>query len=129
MAREGHIPPSLKEELRMNSVSVNNAEHYVWGAGCDGWHLASLPGLSVIQEKVPPGKSEVRHFHDVSEQFFYVLSGEATIEAGENRVTLCAGEGLHIPPRLPHQLKNESVRDVEFLVVSAPPSHGDRTVV
>jgi len=110
----------------MEAVSVKNVEHYVWGDGCDGWHLLKSSGVSVIQEKVPPGKSEVRHRHVKSEQFFYILSGEATIDAGESRTILRAGEGLHIPPREPHQFKNESGRDVEFLVVSAPPSHGDR---
>ncbi len=110
----------------MEAVSVKNAEHYVWGDGCDGWHLLKLSGVSVIQEKAPAGKSEIRHRHNKSEQFFYVLHGEATIEAGENRTILRAGEGLHIPPRVAHQFKNESGRDVEFLVVSTPPSHDDR---
>src|SRR5271169_6582013 len=85
----------------MEVVSVKNAEHYIWGDGCDGWHLLKLSGVSVIQEKVPPGKSEMRHLHNKSEQFFYVLSGEAVIEAGESRTILRAGEGLHIPPRVP----------------------------
>lgn len=110
----------------MEVVNIKNAEHYVWGDGCDGWHLLKSSDVSVIREKVPPGKSELRHRHIRSEQFFYILSGEATIEAGENRTILRPGDGLHIPPRVPHQFKNESGRDVEFLVVSAPPSHGDR---
>ena len=110
----------------MESVSVKNAEHYRWGEGCDGWHLLRSPGASVIQEKVPPGKGEVRHLHSRSEQFFYILTGEAVVECGESRILLHAGEGLHIPPRVPHQFKNESGSDVEFLVFSTPPSHGDR---
>ncbi len=110
----------------MEAVSVKNAEHYFWGDGCDGWHLLKSPGVSVIQEKAPPGKCEIRHLHNRSEQFFYVLSGEATIEAGGSRKILHAGEGLHIPPRTLHQFKNESGGDVEFLLVSTPPSHEDR---
>ncbi len=110
----------------MEPANIKNAEHYVWGDGCDGWHLLKSSGISVIQEKVPPGKSEIRHRHSKAEQFFYILSGEATIEAGESRTILRAGEGLHIPPGMPHQFKNESGGDVEFLVVSAPPSYGDR---
>ena len=99
------VPP-LKE-CQMEAVSLKTAEHYRWGEGCDGWHLAKMPGLSVIQEKVPGGRSEVRHFHNVSEQFFYVLSGEATIETGENgsvtlsmpdgsALTLAAGSAIHL---------------------------------
>ena len=41
----------------------SNAEHYVWGDGCDGWRLLDRPDLSVIEERIPPGRGEVVHFH------------------------------------------------------------------
>jgi mannose-6-phosphate isomerase-like protein (cupin superfamily) len=61
-------------------VSQQNAEHYVWGGDCGGWHLLNSPGLSVIQERVPPGRREVRHYHQQAHQFFFVLSGRATLD-------------------------------------------------
>jgi hypothetical protein len=27
----------------MNTISINKAEHYTWGEGCDGWHLLLVP--------------------------------------------------------------------------------------
>ncbi|MBU2713548.1 cupin domain-containing protein [Zooshikella harenae] len=57
----------------MSTVSTENAEHYIWGSLCDGWHLAKSPNLSVIQERVPPNSSKVRHYHQKSEQFFRIL--------------------------------------------------------
>ncbi|PKF76460.1 cupin domain-containing protein, partial [Vibrio sp. vnigr-6D03] len=36
----------------MTVISRENAEHYVWGERCDGWHLVKSTSLSVIQEKV-----------------------------------------------------------------------------
>lgn len=110
----------------MSVVSINNAEQYSWGGKCDGWHLAKTPGLSVIQERVPYGCSEVRHFHERSEQFFYVLSGTATIEIAGETFQLEMGGGIHVPAGVPHQLSNEQPEDLVFLVVSTPPSHGDR---
>jgi len=64
----------------MNVISKDNAEHYKWGEVCDGWHLVKSQNLSVIQELVPPGCSEVQHYHKRSEQFFYILSGTATLK-------------------------------------------------
>jgi quercetin dioxygenase-like cupin family protein len=61
-------------------VSVDTAPHYTWGDGCDGWHLVAADGLSVIEERMPPGTAEVRHRHDVARQFFFVLSGALTLE-------------------------------------------------
>ena len=110
----------------MDVVSVKNAEHYRWGVGCDGWHLLKTKGASVIQEKVPPGRSEIQHVHSRSEQFFYILEGTAIIDIGGNANKLHRGEGIHIHAGEAHQFRNESKSDVEFLVISVPPSHGDR---
>jgi mannose-6-phosphate isomerase-like protein (cupin superfamily) len=107
-------------------ISRENAEHYAWGENCDGWHLLKAPGLSVIQERVPPGKGESRHYHEQAQQFFFVLAGEATMELPEGRLVLGPQEGIAVPPKVPHRLGNEGNMDLTFLVISAPPSHGDR---
>ena len=54
--------------------SEKNSAHYVWGGVCDGWHYLKSDALSVIKERVPAGRSEIRHFHKFAEQFFYILS-------------------------------------------------------
>jgi len=115
--------------LAMNKVSVDTAEHYNWAGACDGWHLVKTAEVSVIQERVPPGKSETRHYHNASRQFFFVLDGEAIIEVDTEIVRLGKHEGLEIPLGLAHQFRNDTASDVVFLVVSTPPSHGDRVDV
>jgi quercetin dioxygenase-like cupin family protein len=107
-------------------IDGTNAEHYAWGDGCDGWHLLKTDGLSVIKERVPPGRGEVRHYHRSARQFFYILAGEATLEAGGKEHSLAAGQGLEVPPGIPHRFRNDSANEVVFLVVSSPKSHGDR---
>jgi mannose-6-phosphate isomerase-like protein (cupin superfamily) len=82
--------------------------------------------LSVIQERAPAGKSEKMHYHDRSRQFFYILRGTATLVIQENTVVLREHEGMEVPPKVPHQLRNDSPEDLELLVISAPKSHGDR---
>lgn len=108
-------------------ISAQTAEHYTWGEGCDGWYLVRAPELSVIQERMPHGASEVRHWHSRARQFFFVLAGRLTIELGGTRHELGTGEGLEVPPGCPHQAMNDSGRDTSFIVVSQPPSHGDRS--
>ena len=110
-------------------INIENAEHYKWGDHCDGWHLLKNDSLSVIQERMPSGCKEVRHFHKKSRQFFYVLSGLAKIEINGSDYDLKAGEGIEVAPEIPHQFKNLSSEDVIFLVVSSPNSHGDRVNV
>ncbi len=113
----------------MPKVSVGTARHYTWGGRCDGWHLVDRPELSVIQERMPPATSEVRHRHRSARQFFYVLRGTARLEAGGTTHELAEGDGLEVPPGTPHQMSNASESELEFIVVSQPHSHGDREPV
>ena len=110
-------------------TSIQNAEHYTWGDDCHGWFLLKDPDIHVIQERMPPGTREKRHVHNRARQFFYVLRGELTMVIGQESVGIGSGECLEIEPRVPHQARNTSQNDVEFIVMSCPPSHDDRTNV
>ncbi|PWK09035.1 cupin domain-containing protein [Tumebacillus permanentifrigoris] len=107
-------------------VNTTNTEHYKWGASCDGWHLVKTPGLSVIQELMPAGTVETRHYHEQACQFFYVLSGRLTMEVEGVFTELSPFEGLEIAPHRWHQARNETDADVAFLVISQPTTRGDR---
>ena len=108
-------------------VQAKSENHYTWGDVCDGWHLVRHENLSVIEERLPPGTTEQRHFHTQARQFFYVLSGELTMELNGELLAVRAGQGLEIAPGQAHQAMNRSDADLRFLVISQPPSHGDRT--
>src|ERR1051325_760742 len=97
------------------TVSVENAEHYVWGEICDGWHLLNREDISVIQERVPAGGGEVMHYHNIARQFFYIFEGEGTMVFEDHEVILKKGQGLEILPQVKHQFKNQSNGDVHFL--------------
>jgi len=99
------------------------------GRVCDGWHLLKSPALSVIQERVPPGGAETRHVHRQARQFFFVLSGEAVMELENKEVVLGPQDGIAVPPGSPHCLFNRGNMDLTFLVISAPPSYGDRITI
>lgn len=108
-------------------VSKENAEHYVWGVSCDGWRLVDRADLSVIHERMPRGSAETRHFHQQARQFFFVLSGELSIEVAGTVCVVAAGRGLEIAPGAPHRVVNAGADVAEFLVVSQPTTRGDRT--
>lgn len=107
-------------------VDKTNAEHYVWGGSCDGWRHLSGQDLSVIQERIPPGLSEVRHFHRKARQLFFCLSGSLSIELDGTVHDLRPEQSLEVPPGLPHSVSNRGGEDVWFLVVSSPTTKGDR---
>jgi mannose-6-phosphate isomerase-like protein (cupin superfamily) len=110
----------------VRGVSREVAPHYVWGDGCDGWRLVDGHDLSVIEERVPAGRGEVRHAHARARQCFYILSGRAVLETDHGRLEMAAGQGAHVPPGVPHRFVNAGDDEVRFLVISAPSTRGDR---
>ncbi|HYM77703.1 MAG TPA: cupin domain-containing protein [Candidatus Dormibacteraeota bacterium] len=108
------------------TVSRENAEHYRWGDHCDAWYLVKDPQLHVIEEVMPPGAAEIRHHHEHAQQFFFILSGEVLMEVEGETTLVPAGSGIRVLPGKRHQIRNPSSGPVRLLVVSQPPSHGDR---
>ncbi|MFC4100073.1 cupin domain-containing protein [Paenibacillus xanthanilyticus] len=102
------------------------APHYIWGADCDGWRLVDRPDQSIIHERMPAGASEERHYHERAHQFFFVLSGSAVMEIEGELHHLQPQEGIDVASGLRHCIRNESAEPVEFLVISAPTTRGDR---
>jgi mannose-6-phosphate isomerase-like protein (cupin superfamily) len=82
--------------------------------------------MTIIQERMPIGTAEVKHQHQTSRQFFYVLSGSAEMVHDGISTILNAGDGLEIPPGVVHQISNFGKTALEIIVTSQPPSHGDR---
>lgn len=106
--------------------SVKNAEHYVWGEGCDGWHLHKSDNLSVIQESMSCGTSEVLHYHNKAQQVFYVLTGTTTFEINGEVKTVLPNESIHIPCKTLPQISNQHNEPLSFLLASQPKTQGDR---
>lgn len=109
--------------------STKNSEHYVWGQNCEGWHLHKSDNLSVIQESMPSGSSEILHYHNKTEQVFYILSGTATFEINGNTEIVSINESIHIPCKTLHQISNQHHEPLSFILVSQPKPQGDRVEI
>ncbi len=106
-----------------------NSEHYIWGDNCHGWHLLKNDRLSIIEESMPPNTSEVKHYHNKAQQFFYILKGNAVFELDNTTVQIGEREGIHIGQQIVHQIRNEGSMDLEFLVISEPTTKADRVII
>jgi len=106
--------------------SRKNASHFIWGDRCDGWWLLQTGKFTVIEEMIPAGACEKEHFHQETDQFFYCLEGQLTIQHNNQKSFLVAGEGLFMQAGKSHKVINSSVSPVRFLVISCPDAHKDR---
>lgn len=106
--------------------TVTDTNHYTWGEGCHAWILLATEHLAVIRESIPPGAGERLHRHEHATQLFVVHGGEATFEVDDATYIVRADESLRIGPEHAHKITNQAAEPLHFLVISTPPSHGDR---
>ena len=104
----------------MSVVNVSNIRVRPWGDSCACYDLVDRADLIVVQEKMPPRTSEIRHSHARARQFFYVLAGALTIERAGEVYTLEARDGLDIAPGTIHVVSNTTSAVVEFLAIASP---------
>lgn len=101
-------------------------QHYNWGNNCEAWNFVDNKDVSIKLERMPPATEEVLHYHNQSQQFFYILKGKAVFEVDDVILIVHEGEGLSIEPRRKHRIMNKEEEMLEFIVCSQPSTHNDR---
>jgi quercetin dioxygenase-like cupin family protein len=69
---------------------------------------------------VPPGGGPPPHVHSREEEGFYVLEGEVTFLAGDERIVAGPGVFINMPVGTQHTFKNESSQPARMLISVAP---------
>lgn len=113
------IPPSVVSPARPFGM-------YEWGNNCKAFTFVDEKDLSIKLERMPGATEEVLHFHNISQQFFYVIKGIAVFEIDEVILIVHAGEGLHIEAGRQHRIMNKEEEELKFLVCSQPSTYNDR---
>ena len=83
-------------------------------------HTTTGGQYDLIEGYFPPGSQTPPHRHTRYSEQLYVLEGEFTVWAGENKVVLKAGESFVIAPCVPHVVATLGDRPARGLVVAAP---------
>ncbi|MEH1807449.1 cupin domain-containing protein [Nostoc sp.] len=83
-------------------------------------HTTTGGQYDLIEGYFPPGTQTPPHRHTRYSEQLYVLEGEFTVWAGENKVVLNSGESFLIPAGTPHVVAALSDQPARGLVVAAP---------
>ena len=85
---------------------------------------APVQNQSLAEAVVPAGLCTQRHFHRLSEEFYFILEGKGRMEVDGERREVGPGDAILIPPGAWHTI--EASADLRFLCCCAPPySHED----
>lgn len=86
---------------------------------------APVSNQSLAEATLPQGAETERHYHRLSEEFYYLLEGRGWMEIDGFEKEVVSGDAILIPAGAWHQIRaSESMR---FLCCCAPPYAHDDT--
>jgi mannose-6-phosphate isomerase-like protein (cupin superfamily) len=77
-------------------------------------------GFSMGHVTLEPRGGQVPWHDQEQEEVYFVVQGEGEMCLGAERRTLSAGQAVHIPPRVFHQLTNTGATPLVMIYVYAP---------
>lgn len=85
---------------------------------------APVANQSLAEATVPAGGATQRHYHRLSEEFYFILEGTGRMEIDGEVRDVCPGDAILIPPGAWHQIT--ALELLRFLCCCAPPyAHED----
>jgi putative monooxygenase len=67
-----------------------------------------------------PGEVFLKHYHPYSEECFYVIKGEVTIENDESTIVANEGTAVFVPKNEPHRLRNTGSEETILVFFCSP---------
>ncbi len=74
-------------------------------------------------------KNAEKHYHKVSTEYYYVLSGHGKVALNDEIYPIQKGDLIKIDPGVSHQALEEASVPLEILVIATPPAIGDNYMV
>lgn len=89
--------------------------------------LANAPvaNQSLAEAELPSGSFTDRHYHRLSEEFYYILHGHGVMEIDGEERQVATGDAILIPAGAWHQIR--ATEALRFLCCCAPPYAHDDT--
>jgi quercetin dioxygenase-like cupin family protein len=121
------------QETTMSSGVIPHAHAGVLGPseGNAYWFLGTLVTIkargadtngafSLIEQLAPPGFGPPLHVHQVEDESFYVLEGEATFYCGEQEIPAGPGTYVSLPKGIPHTFLVGATGPARLLQLTLP---------
>lgn len=88
---------------------------------------SSVKNLSLAVATLQPGKSTIEHYHEKSEEIYYILEGRGIVKVGEETSDVEKGDAILIPTGSYHKICNNGGEDLVFLCCCSPGYNNEDT--
>jgi quercetin dioxygenase-like cupin family protein len=89
-------------------------------------YLMQGPRMNFAVVQFMPGQDFRAHYHNIMEENFYILEGEAVIIVDDVAHTLTKGQFIHVEPGEVHYIINQSKEPVRMVAALAPYQEKDK---
>lgn len=118
----------------MDIVALHSCEPFVTKDGSTIRELlshrnSSIRKQSLAEATIPPGVATQSHYHIVTEEIYYILSGNGIMHLGDRTVSVGPGDAIAIPPGTVHWIINPQSVELKLLCCCAPGYEHDDTVM
>jgi mannose-6-phosphate isomerase-like protein (cupin superfamily) len=105
-------------------TSISGAEPFTTKDGSTIRELHHTQAQSLAEARLQPGQATERHYHERTEEIYFVLEGAGEMELDGERRLVAPGDAVLVPPGARHQIT--ALDELRFLCSCAPPySHDD----
>jgi mannose-6-phosphate isomerase-like protein (cupin superfamily) len=110
----------------VNLQSLHGAEPFTTKDGSTIRELQHTPAQSLAEAALEPGQATQRHYHERSEEIYFVTKGSGDLEVDGETRRVRRGDAVLIPPGAWHTLENDGTSELTVLCMCSPPySHDD----
>jgi mannose-6-phosphate isomerase-like protein (cupin superfamily) len=88
---------------------------------------SSIRNQSLAEARVPVGRQTARHYHPLTEEIYYILSGQGEMHIGDESCAVGPGDAIAIPAGAEHQITNTGREILKFICCCAPGYENDDT--
>jgi len=83
---------------------------------------SKIKNIGIAGGFLKPSQKALIHFHKISEEIYYIVSGKGKVRVGDAKVKIREGDSIYIPIKTVHALENTSkTKPLRILAISAPP--------
>lgn len=118
----------------MHVANLDDLESFITKDGSGIRELAGpawtpAQAQSLAEATVPPHSSTTAHYHPVSEELYYFVSGAGRLRIGDEERAVTVGDCAVIPPGEEHKLFNDSGEPLVLLCCCAPAYSNEDTIL
>ena len=118
----------------MDIRNLNNVPAFITKDGSEIRELLAsrnscIRNQTLAEARLGPGMSTAPHFHEKTEEIYYILEGNGHMKVGDSTSIVGPNDAIAIPPGQRHQITNIGDSVLRFLCCCAPGYENGDTIL